>query len=184
MKKTKDSTQPDAQANIQQLLETSTNTTHNITAPVGISDFAKQLSPNEALVLAIAHCENVAADKFNPHFKSKYFGLGDLLAEVKPVFLKYGLTIIQTSYTDEDRVSVKTEVLHHSGHRFDFKEMGIKAAGQNLQQLGSITTYLRRYSLSTLAGISADTDLDDDGDRKSTRLNSSHVKRSRMPSSA
>ncbi len=155
MKKPKDPTQPEAQASIP----TTTTTT-----PVTLSEAVKQLSPFEALVLAIANCQNVAADKFNPHFKSKYFGLGDLLAEAKPVFASYGLAILQTPYTDDGKISVKTEVLHHTGHRFDFKELSVRAEGTNLQQLGSITTYLKRYAISTIAGISADTDLaDDDG---------------------
>lgn len=164
MKKTKDQTNEDQPAS-QQLLASINQTVHNLTKPVleGISEDAKQLSPNEALVLAIAACENVAADKFNPHFKSKYFGLSDLLAEVKPVFRKYGLTILQTPYTTETRIALKTEVLHHTGHRFDFGELAVKSEGTNLQQLGSITTYLRRYSISTIAGISGDTELDDDG---------------------
>jgi len=153
MKKTKDNTQPEAQA-----------TTPTIITPVTLPDAVKQLSPNEALVLAIAHCHNVAAEKFNPHFKSKYYGLSDLLAEVKPVFCSYGLVILQTSHTEDGKISVKTEVLHHTGHRFDFKELSVKSEGANLQMVGSITTYLRRYAISTLAGISADTDLaDDDG---------------------
>jgi len=156
MKKTKD--QNENQPASQQLLPSTT------TAFEGISEAAKQLTPNEALVLAVNHCSNVAAEKFNPHFKSKYFGLSDLLAEVKPVFLKYGLTILQTPYTTETRIALKTEVLHASGHRFDFGELAVKSEGTNLQQLGSITTYLRRYAISTITGISADTDTtDDDG---------------------
>jgi len=152
MKKTKDSTQPEAQASIPAII------------PATLSEAVKQLSPNEALILAIAHCSNVAAEKFNPHFKSKYFGLGDLLAEAKPVFASYGLAILQTAYTTDTRIALKTEVLHHTGHRFDFGELAVKSEGTNLQQLGSITTYLKRYAISTLAGISAETDLaDDDG---------------------
>jgi hypothetical protein len=151
MKKPKDNTQPETQATITTPAFTMT-----------ISEEARKLSPTEALCLAISHCSNVAAQKFNPHFKSNYFGLGDLLAEVKPVFATYGLTILQTPYTEDGRISVKTEVLHHTGHRFDFRELSVKSEGTNLQQLGSITTYLRRYAISTIAGISADTDLSDD----------------------
>lgn len=165
MKKTKDQTN-ETQPDSQQLLASINQTVHNLTKPDfdGISEEAKQLSPNEALVLAVNHCSNVAAEKFNPHFKSHYFGLGDLLSEVKPVFLKYGLTILQTPYTTETRIALKTEVLHASGHRFDFGELAVKSEGTNLQQLGSITTYLRRYAISTITGISADTDTtDDDG---------------------
>jgi hypothetical protein len=158
MKKAKDQTTEDQPA--------ANHTAHNyINAPVleGISEEAKKLSPNEALILAISDCSNIAAEKFNPHFKSRYFGLGDLLAEIKPVFRKYGLAILQTPYTNESRIALKTEVLHCSGHRFDFLELGIKSEGHNLQQLGSVTTYLRRYAISTIAGVSSDDALDDDG---------------------
>lgn len=154
--------------NIQEAQASTTATSTSIPAIITISEEARKLSPTEALVLAIASCQNVAADKFNPHFKSHYFGLGDLLAEVKPVFASYGLVIIQTPFTEDGRISVKTEVLHHTGHRFDFRELAVKSEGTNLQQLGSITTYLRRYAISTLAGISADTDItDDDGNQAS-----------------
>lgn len=156
MKKTKDQTED--QTATQQL-----PAVINPQVIEGISEEVKKLSPNEALILAISDCSNIAAESFNPHFKSKYFKLGDLLAEIKPVFRKYGLAILQTPYTTEQRIALKTEVLHCSGHRFDFSELGIKSEGHNLQQLGSVTTYLRRYAISTIAGVSSDDALDDDG---------------------
>ena len=122
----------------------------------------RELTPYEALVLAISHCQNVSASRINPHFKSKYFGLGDLLAEIKPVFGHFGLAVIQVPYSVEGSVRVRTDVLHKSGHLFSFGELGM-TAGQNLQSTGSGLTYLKRYALATIAGVASDLDGDDDG---------------------
>lgn len=124
----------------------------------------KPLTPYEALVGAIQHCQNVSASRINPHFRSRYFGLGDLLSEIKPVFGHFGLAIIQIPTTGEGRISIQTQVLHSSGHIFQFGELGIKTEGQNLQQTGSALSYLRRYALATIVGVASDLDGgDDDG---------------------
>jgi hypothetical protein len=128
---------------------------------------AAEMSATEALVAAIAACGNVQATRVNPHFRSRYFGLGDLLAQVKPAFAAYGLAILQTPYTSEGCIKVKTEVLHgKSGHRFDFNELGIAAAG-NLQATGSAMTYLKRYAIATIAGVASDDEAEDDGNAAS-----------------
>ena len=132
--------------------------------PVLLSDEIKKLSPFEALVLAIACCENVKAQRINPHFKSSYFGLGDLLAQVKPAFAAYGLAVVQVANTSDERISIQTRVFHISGHIFEFGELGIKGATK-LQDTGSALTYLKRYALATLTGVASD--MDDDGNAAS-----------------
>lgn len=132
--------------------------------PVQLSDEIRKLSPTEALVLAIASCENVEAKRINPHFKSSYFGLGDLLAQVKPSFAAYGLAFIQVANTSDERISIQTKVVHISGHIFEFGELGIKGGGK-LQDTGSALTYLRRYAMATIAGVAVD--MDDDGNAAS-----------------
>ena len=132
--------------------------------PVLLSDEIRKLTPTEALVLAIASCENVEAKRINPHFKSSYFGLGDLLAQVKPSFAAYGLAFIQVANTSDERISIQTKVVHISGHIFEFGELGIKGGGK-LQDTGSALTYLRRYAMATIAGVAVD--MDDDGNAAS-----------------
>ena len=132
--------------------------------PALLSDEIRKLSPTEALVLAIASCENVEAKRINPHFKSSYFGLGDLLAQVKPSFAAYGLAFIQVANTSDERISIQTKVIHISGHIFEFGELGIKGGGK-LQDTGSALTYLRRYAMATIAGVAVD--MDDDGNAAS-----------------
>jgi len=137
---------------------------------------AAEMSATEALVAAIAACGNVQATRVNPHFRSRYFGLGDLLAQVKPAFAAYDLAILQTPYTSEGCIKVKTEVLHgKSGHRFDFNELGIAAAG-NLQATGSAMTYLKRYAIATIAGVASDDEAEDDGNAASRPIQHSAPK--------
>lgn len=141
-----------------------TTQTIQLTQPDLLPTLDKALTPYEALVGAIQHCQNVSASRINPHFRSKYFGLGDLLAEIKPVFGHFGLAIIQIPNTAEGRITIQTQVLHSSGHIFQFGELGIKTEGQNLQQTGSALSYLRRYALATIVGVASDLDGgDDDG---------------------
>jgi hypothetical protein len=154
MSKRKDSQPADDQATIPPACFT----------PMVFADYVKKLSPTEALVLAIASCQNVEAKRINPHFKSSYFGLGDLLDQVKPAFAAYGLAFIQVANTSDERISIQTKVVHISGHIFEFGELGIKGGGK-LQDTGSALTYLRRYALATIAGVA--TDLDDDGNAAS-----------------
>ena len=138
---------------------------------------SSDMSATEALVEGIAACGNVQATRINPHFRSKYFGLGDLLAQVKPTLASYGLVILQTPYTSEERISVKTEILHgKSGHRFDFGELGIKAAGLNLQATGSALSYLKRYAIATIVGVASDDETEDDGNAASRPIQHSAPK--------
>jgi len=130
--------------------------------PVTPAPEAADLTPSQALVLAVAGCANARALRINPHFRSRYFALSDLLEIVKPTFAKYGLAIIQIPSTEDGRISISAQVFHTSGHSWDFKSVGIKSDGLTLQALGSAMSYLKRYQLATLCGVAADLE-DDDG---------------------
>ena len=125
-------------------------------------EFVRTLSPYEALVKAISECENVTASRINPHFKSRYFGLADLLAEIKPVLGRYGLAAFQVPCSNAERVWISTTIIHISGHKFECGELGVNAAGLNQQNIGSVFTYLKRYALSTVMGVASELE-DDDG---------------------
>lgn len=123
---------------------------------------ADRLTAHQALILAVNGCHNVSAQKVNPHFRSKYFGLAELLDIVKPTFAKYGLAIVQIPSTEDGRISIRVQIYHTSGHCFHFESVGIKSEGLNLPALGSAMSYLKRYQLATLCGVAADLE-DDDG---------------------
>lgn len=126
------------------------------------TEFVRSLTPHEALIKAISECENVTAQKINPQFRSKYFGLSDLLSAIKPVLGRYGLAAFQIPCSNADRVWISTSIIHTSGHTWACGDLGVAAGNLTQQNIGSVFTYLKRYALSTLMGVASETE-DDDG---------------------
>ena len=104
---------------------------------------------------------NVAADKVNPAFKSRYASLPELLDSVKSVAKDYHLAVHQCLSSSDGTVRVTTTILHDNGEEFLGGSVAFKSDGLDPQKLASAVTYLRRLCLKTAVGI--ETDLDDDG---------------------
>jgi hypothetical protein len=107
---------------------------------------------------------NVAADRVNPAFKSKYASLSEILDTVKAVAREHNLAVHQSLGSADGQVRVSTVFLHDSGETHDSGTLAFVAPA-DAQKLGSAITYLRRQSLQTACGIS--TDIDDDGAKAS-----------------
>lgn len=107
---------------------------------------------------------NVAADRINPAFKSKYASLSEILDTVKAVAREHNLAVHQSLSSADGQVRVSTVFLHDSGEIHDSGTLAFLAP-PDAQKLGSAITYLRRQSLQTACGIS--TDIDDDGAKAS-----------------
>lgn len=107
---------------------------------------------------------NVAADRVNPAYKSKYASLSEILDTVKAVAREHNLAVHQSLSSADGQVRVTTTFLHDSGETHDSGTLAFIAPA-DAQKLGSAITYLRRQSLQTACGIS--TDIDDDGAKAS-----------------
>ncbi|CAB4169081.1 Essential recombination function protein [uncultured Caudovirales phage] len=111
-----------------------------------------------ALAKAQAEVENATKDSINPHFKSKYADLAEVLNTVRPVFAKHGLSFVQMpSYAPMNDggmmlCSVETMLLHSSGEYIS-NIASSPVTKSDPQGIGSAITYLRRYSLAAFAGI-------------------------------
>lgn len=112
-----------------------------------------------ALALAQGEIENADKNAANPHFKSKYADLAEVLNTIRPVFSKHGLSLIQSPEFDGARVSVVTMLAHKEGGYITAQASCVPAK-TDAQGVGSATTYLRRYSAAAIAGIAQE---DDDG---------------------
>lgn len=87
-----------------------------------------------------------------------YATLDTINAACLPALNKHGICVIQPHLIQDNRVVVTTRLCHSSG---EYIESSVSWSGQeSLQELGSVMTYLRRYSLSGLLGIAAQTDED------------------------
>lgn len=112
-----------------------------------------------ALSTAQGEIENATKGSVNPHFKSKYADLAEVLNTVRPTFSKNGLSIIQSTEFDGAMVSVVTTIGHKTGGYVTSKASCVPSK-TDAQGVGSATTYLRRYSLASACGIAQE---DDDG---------------------
>jgi hypothetical protein len=118
-----------------------------------------------ALAKANLEIRNAELDCENKHFKGKYASLGSLIAAVKVPLAKHGLSIVQTVNTENGVVFLTNKLIHSSGEWIEDSAGFPILANTNIQQLGALITYLRRYTISTMTGIVGDEDDDGEMDR-------------------
>jgi hypothetical protein len=112
-----------------------------------------------ALAKMQGEVENATKGSLNPHFKSKYADLAEVLNTVRPVLAANGLSVVQSPSFDGTVAHVTTTIAH-SGGGYIYGRMSCIPAKQDGQGIGAATTYLRRYSLAAICGIAQE---DDDG---------------------
>lgn len=112
-----------------------------------------------ALAKAQAEIENASKNAANPHFRSRYADLAEVLNTVRPVLAKHGLSVMQSTAFDGVMVSVETVLAHASGGSVSSTASCVPAK-TDAQGVGAATTYLRRYALAAIAGVAQE---DDDG---------------------
>lgn len=112
-----------------------------------------------ALAKMQGEVENATKSSTNPHFRSKYADLAEVLNTVRPVLAANGLSVIQSPSFDGEVCHVTTTIAHNGGG-YIYGRMSCVPAKQDGQGIGAATTYLRRYSLAAVCGIAQE---DDDG---------------------
>lgn len=91
----------------------------------------------------------------------EYTDLTGIFDALKQVYKEHGIMVMQNAYTTENgHVAVETTLLHESGEFVKSEPLSFPA-DNNIQGFGGQATYLKRYSLSAMTGIS--TEKDDDG---------------------
>lgn len=118
-----------------------------------------------ALSKAQGEVTNASMNSTNPHFKSKFADLAEILNTVRPAFAAAGLSVIQNTSFDGQMVQVTT-VLAHSSGGYIATIASCMPGKTDAQGIGAATTYLRRYSLAAVCGVSQE---DDDGESAAVR---------------
>ena len=113
----------------------------------------------KAIALSQLQVENASKSSVNPHFKSKYADLAEILNTVRPIFSANNIAIVQMPSFESGVASVETMLVHESGE-FVSSVCSSPVGKQDAQGVGSAITYLRRYALAAMAGIAQE---DDDG---------------------
>lgn len=121
---------------------------------------------NDIAELAKALCKIQAeikdAEKDTSGYGYKYADLSQVLSIIRPLASKYGVTYTQHPINDGENICVETLVVHESGQWMSSKLCMslMQAKGMNsAQAAGSVISYIRRYVLTSIFGI---TQSDDD----------------------
>ena len=113
-----------------------------------------------ALATAQGEIENASKNAQNPHLKSRYADLAEVLNTVRPVLSRHGIAFTQMPSLSEGVVSVETMLIHKSGE-WIASTISAPLNKQDSQAVGAAISYCRRYSLAAVVGIAQE---DDDGE--------------------
>lgn len=103
-------------------------------------------------------------DSTNPFFKSKYADLSSVWDACKTALTENGLAVMQTTDYKDGQMVLLTTLAHSSG-QWIRSCIPINPTKNDAQGIGSAITYMRRYSLASIVGVT--TDEDDDGNAAS-----------------
>ena len=106
----------------------------------------------EALVKAQSEMTSAVATGTNPHFKSEYAPLDEVIKAVKKPLNSNGIFFLQKVYVAEGGQCVETEF---HGHDSVLKagKVFVKCDKSTAQGYGSSLSYAKRYSLQTACGL-------------------------------
>lgn len=102
----------------------------------------------------------VKKDAKNPHFKSDYATLQQVMSQVMDHLAENGLFLTQEATEAAGGVYVSTHIVHSSGEWASYDPIYMPAPKQDAQGYGSAITYARRYALMPVFGLAP---ADDDG---------------------
>lgn len=114
----------------------------------------------KALAAAQGEMDNALTEKANPFFKSKYADLAAIVDVCKLPLSNHGIARYQAVITAGGIPGVRTQLIHESGEWVASTAFCEPKDG-GPQALGSVITYLRRYSLAAAVGVAQE---DDDGE--------------------
>lgn len=147
------------------------------------SPLARGREPTGKLAAALAKAQGAFGTPIKDHtatvemrgggsYSYSYSTLAATLACVREPLAQNGLALVQaptvetvtTTIADKlyrtTTVTVTTQIMHHSGEYLEFPPLTGEAANATIQAIGSMITYLRRYSLASYLMLASD---DDDG---------------------
>ena len=113
-----------------------------------------------ALVKLRGVLSNPEKNSINPHYKSKYCKLEDLIQHVREPLSSHGLTFVQNIVNEEKSVMAQTTIIHESGETLTLDGPAVLLDKFTPQGVGAACTYAKRYGICSAFGIESDEDDD------------------------
>lgn len=101
----------------------------------------------------------------NPHFRSRYADLAEIVDVLREPMAAAGIAYVQTTRIGAGGPVLRTTIVHTSGQWIAGEYPLEPTKPRDPQALGAALTYARRYALAAMMGVVADED--DDGNRAS-----------------
>lgn len=117
----------------------------------------------EALLAVQKETPALQKNGINPHFKSKYITLENLMEQILPVLNKHGFIWLTFPTIDNNEPALLYELVYTPTGEKSHGTMLLQSRSVAPQDQGSAITYARRYSLMAVLGLVADED--DDGQK-------------------
>jgi ERF superfamily protein len=108
-----------------------------------------------ALARAQADISHAKEDASNPHFRSAYATLASVIDACKLPLSKASIAVVQAPYNAGSLIGVSTMLIHSSGQWIKCK-VAVRPVRFEAQAVGSVISYLRRYTLLSIIRMSQD----------------------------
>lgn len=135
-----------------------------------------------ALAAAQGDISPAELDSFNPFFKSKYASLNSIWQACRKPLSENELAAIQlpAMISETGEVELTTIVAHSSGQWFKSTLSAPAGGAKNpVQGMGSTLSYLRRYALSAMVGVTSDEDVDGNQPEQAAQKNNASAPHSK-----
>ena len=117
------------------------------------------------LVQARAKIGAIKKSAKNPHFRSDYAPIDEIITAIQPALTGHGLHLMNDVRSENaGEIIVSAALYHVSGEWMETEGVRIKLGKDDAQGVGSAITYGRRYTVKSILGLA---DEDDDGNAAS-----------------
>lgn len=113
------------------------------------------------------HFTTVEKDAENPFHESSYASLSQILNVIRPILNKQGLVLVQLPINGMEKhsICIKTRLIHvETGQFLESNSISLVPPKLEAQGYGSLMTYLKRYQITSLLGLSFSEDDTDASD--------------------
>lgn len=113
------------------------------------------------------HFTTVEKDAQNPFHESSYASLSQILNVIRPILNEQGLVLVQLPINGMEKhsICIKTRLIHvETGQFLESNSISLVPPKLEAQGYGSLMTYLKRYQITSLLGLSFSEDDTDASD--------------------